>query len=242
MNSDLSGEDPPEPPEQTFRSAFSEAIRATGIGQVEPGEIPTAASLLRAVGGVRGIVESIVPGLGFLVTYSLTRDILLSVSIPLALAVVFLVIRIITRSGPLQAATGILLLAVSAVIALVSGKAEGNFIVGIWTNVAFLVAILVSLVVRWPLIGVIVGFLSNEVTQWRTNASKRRVLVIATWLWALLFAIRLGIELPLYFAENTSALAVARLVTGVPLYAIFLWATWLLVRTVYARNSAPAKD
>jgi hypothetical protein len=217
-------------------------MRKTGIGQVAPGEVPTAASLLKAVGGARGIVESIVPGLGFLVAYSLTKNLLLSVLIPLALAVVFLVIRIVTHSGPLQALTGILLLAVSAVIALLSGKAEGNFIVGIWTNSAFLLVILISLAVRWPLIGVIVGFLTNEITEWRKDASKRRVLVIATWLWALLFGIRLGVELPLYFAHNASALAAARLVTGVPLYAIFLWITWLLVRTVYAQKSAAKKD
>jgi hypothetical protein len=233
---------PQEPQEPTFRESFADAMRKTGIGQVAPGEVPTAASLLKAVGGARGIVESIVPGLGFLVAYSLTKNLLLSVLIPLALAVVFLVIRIVTHSGPLQALTGILLLAVSAVIALLSGKAEGNFIVGIWTNSAFLLVILISLAVRWPLIGVIVGFLTNEITEWRKDASKRRVLVIATWLWALLFGIRLGVELPLYFAHNASALAAARLVTGVPLYAIFLWITWLLVRTVYAQKSAAKKD
>ncbi len=217
-------------------------MRKTGIGQVAPGEVPTAGSLLKAVGGVRGIVESIVPGLGFLVAFSLTKNLPLSVFIPLALAIVFLVIRIVSRSGPLQAVTGILLLAVSAVIALVSGKAEGNFVVGIWTNTAFLVAILISLAVRWPLIGVIVGFLTNEITEWRKDASKRRVLVITTWLWALLFGIRLAVELPLYFAHNAAALAAARLVTGIPLYAIFLWITWLLVRTVYAQKKDPGKD
>lgn len=238
----MTDSDPEVPREPTFRESFADAMRKTGIGQVAPGEVPTAASLLTAVGGVRGIVESIVPGLGFLVAYSLTKNLLLSVLIPLGLAVVFLILRIVSRGGPLQAVTGILLLAVSAVIALVSGKAEGNFVVGIWTNSAFLLVILISLVVRWPLIGVIVGFLTNEITEWRKDASKRRVLVIATWLWAVLFGIRLAVELPLYFAHNASALAAVRLVTGVPLYAIFLWITWLLVRTVYARKTAPEKD
>ncbi|MES2169635.1 MAG: DUF3159 domain-containing protein, partial [Actinomycetota bacterium] len=39
--------------------------------------------------------------------------------------------------------------------------------------------------------------------------------------------------------HETTWLASARLVTGVPLYAIFLWLTWLLVRTVYS-GAAPA--
>ena len=42
-------------------------------------------------------------------------------------------------------------------------------------------------------------------------------------------------ELPLYFAGNTPALATLKLILGVPLYAAMLWVTWLLMRTVWAR-------
>ena len=61
---------------------------------------------------------------------------------------------------------------------------------------------------------------------------------MATWFWVGLFAIRLAIEVPLYFADNVTALGVVRLITSVPLYALCLWATWLLVRGVYAGDSA----
>jgi hypothetical protein len=223
-----------------FRQSFGDAMRKTGIGQVTPGEVPTVSSLLKAVGGVRGLIESIVPGLGFLVVYTATHDLLLSVLVPLALAVVFIVIRLVTRTAVAPALAGIFLLAISAIFALVSGKPEANFLPGIWINTVCIAVILVSLVVRWPLVGVIVGFLTNETTEWRSDARKRRVLFVATWLWVLLFAIRLVVEVPLYLAHETSWLAGARLVTGVPLYAVFLWITWLLVRTVYARSAAAA--
>ncbi len=224
-----------------FRESFAEAVRKTGFGQVAPGEVPTAASLLKAVGGVRGIIESIVPGLGFLLVYTITHTLLLSVLVPLALSVIFVVVRLVTRSPVIPALAGIVLLAVSAGLALVTGKADNNFVPGFFINAACILALLVSIVVRWPLIGVIVGFLSNEGTAWRMDTSKRRVLYIATWLWVLLFAIRLIVELPLYFAHETTWLASARLVTGVPLYAIFLWLTWLLVRTVYSRSTGEAQ-
>ena len=226
--------------EPSFRESFGDAMRKSGIGQVTPGEVPSGSSLLKAVGGLRGILESVLPGLAFLVVYTTTHILLLSVLVTLALAVVFIVVRLVTRSGVTQALVGLLLLALSAVFALVSGKPEANFLPGIWINSIFLVVIVASIIARWPLIGIIVGFLTNEPTEWRASRPKRRVLFIATWLWAALFTIRLAIEVPLYLAHETSWLAGARLVTGVPLYAIFLWLTWLLVRTVYSRPT-PAR-
>jgi uncharacterized membrane protein (DUF441 family) len=221
----------------SFRESFGEAMRKTGLGQVAPGEVPTGRSLLKAVGGVRGLVESILPGLGFLVLYTTTKNLLLSVLAPLVLAMIFVASRFIAKSAATQALAGIVVLAVSAVLALVSGKPENNFVFGIWINSVFLLAILVSIAVRWPVIGVIVGFLTNEPTAWRTDRAKRRVLLLATWLWAGLFSLRLIVELPLYLAHETVWLAGARLITGVPLYAILLWVTWLLVRTVYAKTA-----
>lgn len=220
----------------SFKESFGAAMRSTGIGQVAPGEVPTAASLLAAIGGVRGLVESILPGLGFLVVYTLTKSLLPSVLIPLALSVVFVVVRLVRRTAPSQAFVGVLGIAISAVLAIVTGKPEDNFLPGIIINVVSLAVLLLSLALRWPLIGVIVGFLTNEGITWRSDKAKRRVLVIATWLWVGLFALRLAVEYPLYLAGETEWLAGTKLLLGVPLYAAVLWVTWLLVRSVYARS------
>ncbi|MEO6943193.1 MAG: DUF3159 domain-containing protein [Lacisediminihabitans sp.] len=220
----------------TFKESFGAAMRKTGLGQVAPGEIPTASSLLAAIGGVRGLIESILPGLGFLVVYSVTRSLLPSVLFPLALSVLFVVARLISRSAPSQAFVGVLGIAISAVFAIITGKPEDNFLPGIIINVTSVVVLLVSLVIRWPLIGIIVGFLTSEGTAWRDDRAKARVLIIATWLWVALFACRLVVEVPLYLAGETEWLAAAKLILGVPLYAGVVWVTWLLVRAVYARS------
>lgn len=222
----------------TFRQSLGEALRKSGLGQVAPGEVPTAKSLLAAMGGVRGLVESILPGLGFLVIYATTSNVPLAVLAPVVLAVVFVIIRLVTRTPITQAFAGIAGIAISAILALVSGKAENNFLPGIIINVVSLAALLTSVAVRWPLIGVIVGFLTNEPTAWRTNKAKRRVLYLATWLWAGLFAVRLVVEVPLYFAKQIEWLGGTKLLLGVPLYAALLWVTWLLVRAVYGRLEA----
>ncbi len=69
--------------------------------------------------------------------------------------------------------------------------------------------------------------------------AKRRVLTVATWLWVGVFALRLAVQAPLYFTQQTELLAAMKLLMGVPLYAAMLWVTWLLVTSVYRRAGEP---
>jgi len=219
---------------------LGDAARNSAFGAVPPGEAPSAPALLKAMGGVRGLVESILPGLGFLVTFTITQQLLVSVLVPLAIAVVFVVIRLVTRSPYTSAVAGVLGIALSAGLSLLTGRAEDNFVLGFLINGAFLLALLVSILVRRPLIGVIASLITSDGGAYLKDRAKYRVVLIATILWCGLFALRLGVELPLYFAGNTSALAALKLILGVPLYAGMLWVSWLLTRTVYARPDTPA--
>lgn len=226
--------------EPSLREAFSAMMQNSGIARVAPGEIPTASSLLAAVGGVRGLLESVLPSVAFLVLFTVTgRDLLISVLVPVAIAVVFVIARAVVRQPVSQAVVGLLGVAVSAALALLTGRAEDNFLPGIVINVVSLIVVLISLLVRYPVIGLIVGVLANEGLDWRKDAAKRRVLTVATLLWLGLFAIRLIAEVPLYLASETELLAGVKLALGVPFYAVVLWVTWLLVRTVYARPAGP---
>jgi len=219
----------------SIRDSFAAAARRSGLGKVAPGENPSGSALLAAMGGVRGLVESILPGLGFLVVYTITQQLLPSVLFPLGLAVIFVVVRVVARQPWTSAVAGVVGIALSAGLALLTGRAEDNFVFGFLINAAFLLALLISLAARWPLIGVIASLITGEGSTWRQDRAKVKVAVIATVLWCGLFGVRLAVELPLYFAGNTQALATLKLILGVPLYAALLWVTWLLVRTAYAR-------
>jgi hypothetical protein len=221
--------------------SLAAAAKKSGFGAVEPGQAPTSGALLKAMGGVRGLVESILPGLAFVVIYTITSNVPLSVLIPVGLAVVLVIVRAITRTPWTSALAGVLGVGLSAGLALITGNAKDNFVLGFFINGAFLVALIVSIAVRWPLIGVIVSLIRSEGSAWRKDAARFRVALIASLLWVGLFAVRLAVELPLYFAEgeNGSVLGATKLILGVPLYAAMLWVTWLLVRTVYAR---PERD
>jgi hypothetical protein len=229
----------PETP--TFSEAMATAAKNSGFGQLKPGETPSAGALLAAIGGIRGVFESVLPGIAFLVLYLTTHNLLLSVLVPVLFVFVFAVARAGARSSLSSTIAGGVLLAISAVLVLITGKAVTNFFPGIVINVAFFLVLLITLLARWPLIGIVVGLLFGDATGWRKDAPKRRILTLATWLWVGLFAIRLVLEIPLYVADNVPALGIVRIITSVPLYALFLWVTWLLVRGVYA-GDRPTDD
>ena len=227
--------------------AFAKAVRRSSISSVASGDMPTGAAIIASIGGVRGLVESFLPSFVFLVVYLVTKDVLLSALIPVGVAVVFIVVRVITKLPVAPALTGAVGLGITAALAILTGRAENNFVLGILTNAGYLVAMLVSLVVRRPLIGVIVGLLMGErAANWRQEPRRYRVLTLVTWIWVALFAIRLVVEVPLYLASNVAGLAIAKLILGVPFYAVVLWVTWLLVRSVFPPEvaedeSAPSK-
>jgi len=219
----------------SFRESLSAAARKAGIAKVQPGEAPSASALLAAIGGVRGLVESILPGLVFLVTYTITGQLLPSVLIPIGVAAIFVVARLVARTPATSAIAGVIGIGVSAALALLTGNVNDNFVPGLIINAISLTVFVVSVLVRWPLVGLLVALLTGDVGEWRKDPAKLRVAYLASGLWIGLFALRLGVQGPLYLAEQTSALAATKLVMGVPLYAAVLWVTWLLVRTAYSR-------
>lgn len=220
----------------SLSQSFAAAARKSGLGKLDPDEAPTAGALLGAIGGVRGIVESTVPGFVFLVVFTITHQVLPSVIGPVVIAVIFVIARAVTRSPLTQAVAGAIGIALTAAIALLTGRAENNFLPGIYINVSVLVILLVSLAVRWPLIGVALGMALDGDSSWRSNDAKRRAFTIATWVWVIPSAIRVAVQIPLYLARNAEALAATKIITGIPLYVGTLWITWLLVRAVYARS------
>ncbi|WP_168627395.1 DUF3159 domain-containing protein [Cryobacterium sp. BB307] len=232
---------PAESDTESVRQAFAAAARKAGIGQVAPGEVPTAGSLLKAVGGVRGLIEAILPGMGFLVIYTFTGNLVASVLAPVAVSAVFVIVRLVQKTPATQAFAGLAGVGISAVLALLTWRAEDSFVPGLIINVVSVLVLLVSIAVRWPLIGVIVGLLAND-SHWRQDANKRRVLYIATWLWVGLFSARLLVQAPLYFSSNTEWLAATKLLMGVPLYAGMLWVTWMLVRWAYSPPASSTAD
>jgi hypothetical protein len=151
----------------------------------------------------------------------------------LALSALFLAWRLVRRQNVTAAIGGAVGAGLSAVLALVTSDSRNFFVIGLLTNAAYGTVLLVSVLVRWPLIGVAASFLLGDQATWRNDPVKRRLGTWLTLLWIGLFAVRLVVELPFYLAGRTEALGIARLVLGVPLYAPVLVLTVLAVQAVY---------
>ncbi|MGO4691063.1 DUF3159 domain-containing protein [Glaciibacter sp. 2TAF33] len=233
-----SGADP-SPVAGAFADGMAQAARRAGLGQVADGEPITHHALLAAMGGIRGIVEAVLPGLVFLLTYTFSQDLVPALIAPVVIGIGFAAARLAQKQTVTQAIGGLVGIGVSAVLVLLSGKAENFYLPGFWTNAAYAAALLVSVFVRWPLVGLAVGFLMGEGTAWRLDPVKRRMLTVLTVCWAGLFVLRLAVQLPLYYAGNVEWLGATRLLMGIPLYAPLLVVSWLLVRAVY-RKAEPS--
>jgi hypothetical protein len=225
----------------SFSESLSAAARQSGLGQLAPGEAPTAGAMLGALGGVRGLIESVLPGFAFLLLFTITGNLAVSVLVPVGIAVLFVVVRAVTRSPVMPAVAGLIGIALTATLSLVTNRAENNFLPGIFINSGMLIVLIVSILVRWPLIGVVIGLLMGEETDWRRDRVKRRAYTLATWIWVIPSAIRVAVQVPLYIAERADLLAATKLLTGIPLYLGALWLTWLLVRAVHHREE-PLSD
>jgi hypothetical protein len=233
-----------------FGRQFADAAQRSGLGALARDEKLQASDVLVAVGGVRGILEALLPGLVFLVTYTVLTSfvgmaaqpaLIPSLAASVGLAVIFTLVRIATKGQPTQAIAGLVGVLLSAALALWTGDARDNYVLGFFTNGGYALALLVSIAVRWPVIGLIVGFLMGDGTNWRGDRRKYRVAQGLTLAWIGFFAVRLLVQVPLYLADNVQALGATRLLMGVPLYALMLVLTWLIVRAVYPSRSPAAK-
>jgi len=221
-----------EPDERTGLAALGAASKSTS------GPPP----LLKAMGGALGITETVVPGLVFLIVYSATGFPQgmpwLALWLSVAVAAGFTIWRLIRRQAVTQAVAGLIAVGASAALAVWSNRPENNFLIGIFTNAGYGVAFLISVLVGWPLVGVIVGFARQEGTAWRAIRHHRRVYTGVTMMWVGMFALRLIVEVPLFLSGDIAALAATKLALGLPLYVPVLALSWLIIRSLYREKQS----
>ncbi|GAB2479363.1 DUF3159 domain-containing protein [Promicromonospora xylanilytica] len=152
---------PPEPAEAPARG-----VRALA------GEEFSAA---QAIGGVRGLVEAVLPGLVFVVAFVIfTPDLVVPLVASVVAALVLVVARLVQRTPVTQALGGLLGIAIGVVWAWTSGEAENYYAGGLLVNAAYLVVLLVSIVARRPVVGYVVEALRAGLTPEAVKAEANR--------------------------------------------------------------------
>lgn len=187
-------------------------------------------TVLEQMGGLAGLVSSTLPVIVFVPVNSVFDNLAIAIWSALGVALAVMVWRLVRREPVQPAISGFFGVGICAFIAYRTGDAKGYFLFGIYTSLAYAGVFVVSILARWPLVGLAWGYLNSKGTSWR--ASRRAVLSydIATFAWALVFAARYFVQSNLYDSDQTGWLAVARIGMGWPLTGVALLVTFWAVR------------
>ena len=187
------------------------------------------------LGGWYGSLETALPTVAFVVMWLVRDEVRPALLAAAGVAVILLGIRLYIGGSVRYVLTSILATAIAAFFALRSGNAEDAFLPGILTSAAYGVATLISILAKWPAVGFIVAAGAPDYvehpTAWRKDSALVKVCSRLTWVLVVLFAVRVGIMLPLYFAEQVAWLGVAKIALGWPAYLAAVVVMGLMLAT-----------
>lgn len=188
----------------------------------------------RAIGGWRGLIDSGLPTIVFVIGFLLwPNDLTRAVLAAVVAGVVVFIIRILRKDPLTQILAGFVGLGIAAGFTAWTGEAENFFLPGLLTNLAYGTAFLISILVRWPLLGVALGYFTGTGTEWRKEPALRRAAAAASWIWVALFFGRLIVQLPFYLAEAVGPLGIIKIVMGWPLFLAAGYFTYRVLAPVY---------
>lgn len=224
---------PPEAAPSALAPQTSAVVPQDGASAEASDEERLAAyqeSILANFGGKRGLTEAGLPSIVFIVVFTATRNLNASLWSAVALAAVLTVVRLVQRDKLQHALSGLFGIAVCVVFAKYTGQARNFYLPGVLLNVGEAVLFTVSALVRWPVVGVVIGPITGEMMAWRDEPERLRAFTISTWLLAAMFTLRVVVEIPLYLANQITALGAAKVVLGYPLYLAVLFVCWRVIK------------
>ena len=190
----------------------------------------TANPLHELMGGRRGALESALPSVVFVIVYLVTSSLGWALAAALGVAAVLAALRLARREKPVRVLGGLAAVGIAAVVAARTGNAADYFLPSLLANVASALIWAVSILARWPLLGVIVGFAIGQKTGWRQDADLMRAYSNASWIWAASFLVRAGVNTPLYLTDNLVGLGISRVLLGWPMVLGVIAASWWAIR------------
>ncbi|MFY1577447.1 DUF3159 domain-containing protein [Verrucosispora sp. WMMD703] len=188
-------------------------------------------SLADLLGGRRGAVDATVPPVAFAVGWLVAgRSVWVGVVAALIAGTVVAGWRLRRGDRPRSVLVGLLAVCVAALVAVRTGRAEDFFLVQVLANAASALAWAVSILVRWPLLGVVVGTALGQRGRWRRDPALLRAYGRASWVWTGTYLLRVAVFVPLYLGGHVLALTAARVALTWPLVAAALAASWAVLR------------
>lgn len=210
--------------------------------------------LSKALGGKRGMLEAAVPTVIFTLAFITTKNLQLALAVSVAASLVLLAVRLVQRSSVQFVVNSLFGIGIGAFFAWRSARGGGDandqalayFLPGILYNAGYAVVITFTILVRWPVVGFMVGSVAGDPTAWHRDRQVVRLCSNLSWMLVAPCVLRVAVQLPLYLAGHgdvydtdamVAALGVAKIVLGWPLQiAALMGMVWLL-----ARNHTPVR-
>ena len=193
--------------------------------------------LASALGGWAGVIDSGLPFVVFTVAYLVTdRDLETTLYASVGTAAILAVLRLLRRQSLQQVVSGLIGIGIAAFLARRTGNADNFFLPGIITNAAYASVCLISIAIRKPLLGYVIEAMRGRDMSWVKNPQSLRLFSTITWLWTLMFGIRVAIMFPLYLLGQTAALGTLKILLGYPLFALGIFVTFKLLANSKNKN------
>ena len=173
--------------------------------------------LSQSLGGARGMIESALPFIAFTIAWVIARQLYPAIAAAVVTAFLLALIRLIQRQSVKYVVQAVIPTVIAALIATRTGRAQDVFLPGILYNGALAVLSLVTVAIRKPLVGFIIGAAVGDATGWTKDRGLVNMTSKLTLVLAVPYVARFVIQLPLFLAGQVVWLGIAKVVLGWPM-------------------------
>ena len=188
--------------------------------------------VISAFGGKKGLIDSGIPAVIFLVIFNVTKDLQSALIASISISALLTVIRLARRDTLQHALSGFIGVLICAWFANRTGNATDLYVPKLLTNLGYGSVYLIANLVGWPVLGLMLGPILGENLSWRNHPERKRAYVQASWLWVAMFFTRIAVQYPIYRSGNVNLLGTVNLAMGYPLFIATAYGSWLIIRRV----------
>jgi len=187
--------------------------------------------VIGALGGTKGLIDSGLPAIVFLVTFNVTDELRTAIWGALGLSLVLAMYRLARKDTIQHSISGVIGVLICAYFANRSGNATDFYIPKLLTNLGYGSVYLIANLVGWPILGLVLGPLLGENLTWRKNPARKKMYLKASWIWVAMFFSRIVVQYPIYKSGNVNLLGTVNLAMGYPLFFAAGYGTWLVIKS-----------
>lgn len=188
--------------------------------------------VLSAFGGKKGLIDSGVPSIVFLITFNINKDLQSALIAAIGISALLTITRLAMRDTIQHAISGFVGILICAWFANRTGNPSDLYIPKLLTNLGYGMLYLLGNLAGWPILGLMLGPILGENLLWRNHPERKRAYIQAGWLWVAMFFTRIAVQYPIYKSGNLNLLGTVNLAMGYPLFIATAYGSWLIIRRV----------